>query len=266
MNIAAAFFMRDLRVAWSYKFSFIFQNASLFFSLLTLRFVSDMLGASEIEAISQYGGDYFSFVLVGVGISVLAYPVTKTFAGAVRGAQVTGTFEAMLTTRASGVSIVVNSAIYGITIAVIQMLLMWTIGAVVFGAELRLTEVPLIAVVLVLTLASLAGIGLLSAAFVVAFKQNEPFSSVFVATSLLVSGIVYPTSVLPGWLEWIAPLLPLTHAAELARHFFIQGANSPDVATHIAAMAAFCLLFPIGVFALNSAINHARRTGSLSQY
>ena len=31
MNIAWAFFSRDLRVAWSYRFSFFFQNASLLF-------------------------------------------------------------------------------------------------------------------------------------------------------------------------------------------------------------------------------------------
>lgn len=266
MSIAAAFFMRDLRVAWSYKFSFFFQNASLFFSLLTLRFVADMFGSSDIDAISQYGGDYFSFALIGVGISVLAYPMTKTFAGAVRGAQVTGTFEAMLTTRTSGVSIVVNSAIYGMSIAVIQLLLMWIIGGAIFGADLRLTQIPLVGIVLVLTLGSLAGIGLLAAAFVVAFKQNEPFSSAFVAASLLVSGIMYPTSVLPGWLAWVAPLLPLTHAAELARHFFIQGADAGEVAVHMAALAGFCFLLPLGVFALNSSINHARRTGSLSQY
>lgn len=266
MNVAIAFFMRDLRVAWSYRLSFIFQNASLLFSLLTLRFVSDMFAGSDIEALARYGGDYFSFALVGIGISVLAYPVTRTFANAVRSAQVSGTFEAMLTTRTSAISIVVNSALYGVAIAVIQLLLLWAVGGGLFGADLRLAQLPVVALVLVLTLGSLGGIGLLSAAFVVAFKQNEPFSSVFVALSLLVSGIMYPTSVLPTWLEWVAPLLPLTHAAALARHYFIQGADAGDVAVHMTVLAAFSLLIPLGLFALQGSINHARRAGSLSQY
>ena len=182
LNIAQAFFMRDLRVAWSYRFSFFFQNASLSFSVLTLRFVSDLLGQSRPEALGVYGGDYFSFVLVGAGLSLLAYPVTKSFAGGVRAAQVTGTFEAMLTTRASGASIVICSSLYSLTMACVQLLLMWVIGGVVFGADLRMAQLPLVVLVVVaMTVAVLAGIGLLSAAFVIAFKQNEPLTSAFVA-------------------------------------------------------------------------------------
>ncbi|MGE0600108.1 MAG: ABC transporter permease [Dehalococcoidia bacterium] len=266
LNIARAFFMRDLRVAWSYRFAFFFQNASLLFSVLTLRFVSDLLGKNSPAALEAYGGDYFSFVLLGAGLSLLAYPVTKSFASAVRAAQVTGTFEAMLTTRASGATIVVCSSLYSLTVACVQLALMWVIGGVVFGADLRLIQLPLVALVVAMTVAVLAGVGLLSAAFVIAFKQNEPFTSAFVAGSLLISGIMYPTSVLPHWMELLSPLLPLTHAAELTRFIFLNGADSSQAGLHLAALAGFCVLLPIGIFALNISLDFARRTGSLSQY
>lgn len=266
LRIAPAFFMRDFRVAWSYRFSFFFQNASLLFSVLTLRFVSDLFGDGGSPALAAYGGDYFSFVLLGMGLSLLAYPVTKAFAGAVRSAQVTGTFEAMLTTRASGASIVVCSSLYALAAACIQMLLMWVIGGLVFGADLRPSQFPLVLAVVAMTLAVLSGIGLLSAAFVIAFKQSEPFTSAFVAGSLLVSGIMYPTSVLPRWLEAIAPALPLTHAAELTRFIFLTDASTGEAGMHFVALAAFCTILPIGLLALNASLNFARRTGALSQY
>ena len=144
MSTARAFFMRDLRVAWSYRFAFFFQNASLLFSVLTLRFVSELLGESNVDALDKYGGDYFSFVLVGMGLSLLAYPVTRAFAAGVRTAQVTGTFEAMLTTRASGVSVVMGSALYALCVACVQLVLMWVIGGILFGAEFRLLQIPLV--------------------------------------------------------------------------------------------------------------------------
>ncbi len=266
MSTARAFFLRDLRVAWSYRFSFFFQNASLVFSIVTLRFISDLLGEGETAALGQYGGDYFSFVLLGAGLSLLAYPVTKSFAQAVRAAQVTGTFEAMLTTRASGASVVISSALYSLVAACLQLALMWTIGALLFGAGFRLAQVPLVVLVVAMTVAVLAGIGLLSAAFVIAFKQNEPLTSAFVAASLLISGIMYPTSILPRWLELLSPLLPLTHAAELTRYVFLDGADTAKATMHLAALAAFCLLLPLGVLALNTSLNWARRSGSLSQY
>lgn len=266
MSTARAFFMRDFRVAWSYRFSFFFQNATLLFSVLTLRFVSDVLGGANLAALNQYGGDYFSFVLLGAGISLLAYPVTKSFAAAVRGAQVTGTFEAMLMTRTSGAAVVVCSSLYALSAACVQMLLMWAIGGAVFGADFRLTQVPVVLLVVSMTMAVLTGIGLLSAAFVIAFKQSEPLTSAFVAASMLVSGIMYPTSVLPGWLERISPLLPLTHSADLLRFTFLKGADTGQAGMHFLALGAFCALLPVGWLALNASLDYARRTGSLSQY
>lgn len=266
MTSARAFFLRDFRIAWSYRFSFIFQNATLLFSILTLRFVSDVLADADLPALDAYGGDYFSFVLLGAGISLLAYPVTKSFAAGVRGAQVTGTFEAMLMTRTSGVGVVVCSALYALTAASLQMLLMWLIGGILFGADFRVTQVPIVLLVVAMTMAVLAGIGLLAAAFVIAFKQSEPFTSAFVAASMLISGIMYPTSVLPSWLERLSPLLPLTHSADLLRLTFLQGADGSQVAMHFAALGLFCLLLPVGVISLNMSLNFARRTGTLSQY
>jgi len=266
MTTAGAFFVRDLRVAWSYRFAFFFQNASLLFSVLTLRFVSDLIGDSSIAALDEYGGDYFSFVLLGMGLSLLAYPVTKAFANGVRSAQVTGTFEAMLTTKASGASIVVGSALYALAVACVQLVLMWVIGGILFGADFRPIQIPLVLLVVGMTVTVLAGVGLLSAAFMIAFKQNEPFTGAFVAASLLISGIMYPTSVLPRWLEMLSPLLPLTHAAELTRFLFLDGADSAQAGTHFLALGAFCALLPLGIFALNKSLDFARRTGTLSQY
>jgi ABC-2 type transport system permease protein len=266
MSVMRAFLWRDFRVAWSYRMSFVFQTGSLFFSLVTLRFMSDLFGQSDPSSLASYGGDYFSFVILGMGISLMAYPVTKSFAGAVRAAQMTGTFEAMLTTRTPAIAIVFHSGLYPVVVACIQLVAMWLIAGVALGANFRVADLALVVLVLVLTLAVLAGIGLLSAAFAIAFKQNEPFTTAFLAGSLLVSGIMYPTSVLPGWLEKIAVLLPLTHAAELTRLLFLQGADTTSVGVHFAALVVFALSFPLGLFALNHSINWARRCGSLSQY
>lgn len=266
MMATNAFLTRDFRIAWSYRFSFFFQNASLLFSLVSLKFLSDLLGESQPASLAKYGGDYFSFVLVGMGISLLSYPVTKGFASAVRSGQVTGTFEAMLTTRTSGLAVVLNSGFYPVVVAMAQLVLMWVAGSIVLGASFDVSHLALVVVVLAMTMVILVGIGLLSAAFVIAFKQNEPVTSAFLAASLLASGIMYPTSVLPSWLERLAPLLPLTHAAELTRLLVLDNTQVTELGAHFAALGGFCLLLPAGIFAVNYSIKWARRSGSLSQY
>jgi ABC-2 type transport system permease protein len=266
MSTIRAFVLRDFRVAWSYRFSFFVQNASMLFSLVSLKFVSDLFGRSGSSVLSDYGGDYFAFALLGLGVSLLSYPAVKAFTGGVRAAQVTGTFEAMLTTRAHPALIVLGAGIYPILIVLCQFVLLVGAGGLVFGADYQFANLGLVLVVLVMTIVALAGIGLMSASFTIAFKQSEPFSGALLALSLMISGILYPTSVLPSWLRVFAPMLPVTHAIELTRGLFISGAHVDALVAHFLALAAFCLLLPAGMVTLSLAIGWAKRTGSLAHY
>jgi ABC-2 type transport system permease protein len=144
--------------------------------------------------------------------------------------------------------------------------LVWTIAGALLGGHFQPLNGLFVLGVLGLTCAALAGIGLLSAAFVVVFKQSEPFTGGFLALSMLLSGMMYPTSVLPSWLGVLAPFLPLTHAAALTRMLFISGADTSALAGHLLALSAFGLLLPAGVVALRWSFKLARQTGSLGQY
>jgi len=266
MTVARAFFVRDFRAAWSYRFSFIVQSGGILFSLVSLKFIADLTSSSTPAALASYGGDYFGFALVGAVLSLLSYPVVKSFAGGVRSAQVTGTFEAMLATRANAAAVVVGAGIFPIMSACTQATLVVLVGAVALGARIHAGNAALVLVVLSLTIAALAGIGLFSAAFAIAFKQNEPFSGALLGASFLVSGILYPTSVLPGWLRHLAPLIPTTHAVELCRGLLLDGAATGALAPHFAALGAFAVMLPAGIVAVSLALRYARQSGSLSQY
>jgi ABC-2 type transport system permease protein len=266
MSLAAAFALRDLRVAWSYRFSFVVQFSALFFTLVSMKFMSRLLSEGSIASLDSYGGDYFSFVLVGLAINLLALPAVRSFGDAVRTAQVTGTFEAMLATRANPIAIVVGAATYPVLRVLVELTLLIAIAAIALNARLELANAGLVLVVLALTLSAFAGIGLMSCAFIIAFKQREPLTPAFLAGSLLLSGVIYPTTVLPAWLEALSPLLPMTHALELTRGLFLEGADVQHTELRFAALAAFSLLLPVGVWTLGRSIRWARGTGSLAYY
>lgn len=266
MRTLRACVARDLRVAWSYRLSFFTQYGSVLFTLLSTRFVAQLFEGNVPESLRPYGDDYFSFALLGVGLSLLTYPALKTFAAAVRGAQVTGTLEAMLITRANPLTVIVGSGLYPTISVVLQFLLLVVLGGTVMGAHYRLANLGLLLVVLSLAVLALAGIGLISAAFVLAFRENEPFTGVLVMLSLLLSGTIYPTSVLPHWLRWIAVLLPTTHAIEVMRGVFLSQAQLSALFVHVVALVLSAMLFPAGLLVLSWALRYARRTGSLAQY
>ncbi len=87
------------------------------------------------------------------------------------------------------------------------------------------------------------------------------------SASLLLSGVAYPTSVLPPWLQVAANLFPLTHALELIRGALLRGASLSELLRPLAAMALFAgLLAPAGGVLFVIALRRARVDGSLTHY
>lgn len=78
-----------------------------------------------------------------------------------------------------------------------------------------------------------------------------------------VSGVYYPISVLPPWLQWVAWALPSAHVFEGMRALLLAGAFRWD---HFAWAAALDVVyFALGALLLRSAIRHARVHGMLLQ-
>ncbi len=262
---ATAFLRRDLLVAWSYRFAFFFEHAGVLLTLLTTRFIGELISGGTNESLRQYGGDYFSFALIGMGIQMLAYPALTAFRGAIREAQLVGTFEAMLTTRAHPLTIGLAAGGYPVVMASFRVLVTMMLIGLLMGARLSATEPLALVAALVLAMATFVGLGLFSAAFTIITRQNEPFTIALLSLSGVVSGVLYPVEVLPGWVQAVSPLLPMTHILELLRGLTLRDADV-SLLTPTLGTAAFALTFPLGLLALNWAIEHARRRGTLAQY
>ena len=96
MAVARAFFKRDLSMALSYRLSFIMQIAGIFFSMALFYFLSLLFGNTLVPQLEQYGGDYFSFVLIGLAFSGYMGLSLSSFAQSIREGQTMGTLEIML--------------------------------------------------------------------------------------------------------------------------------------------------------------------------
>ena len=111
-----------------------------------------------------------------------------------------------------------------------------------------------------------AGLGLLAASFVVAFKQGDPVVAGFAFISSLVGGTLFPVAALPGWVQSLAGLLPLTHGLSGAR-LALEGAGPGAVAGDAAVLWAMAIaVLLVAAFAFELALRHAKQEGSLVQY
>lgn len=266
MGKALAFLKRDIRVAVTYRVSFVESVATLFLGLVSLDFVARFINQGAPPDLNAYGGDYFAYALVGVSVALFAQSVTAIFPGVVRGAQVSGTLEVIVASKTGMPIFLFGSALYGLGFSLLRMIGALTLGAVFLGANLQLDQAPIVLACFALTMAAFAGLGILGAAFVFWFKQKEPLTGALMTLSLLLSGVLYPTSVLPGWLETSSLLLPLTHTTDVLRTALLQGAGFESVAASLAVLAAFALLLPASLLVFGYAVAHAKADGTVGAY
>jgi ABC-2 type transport system permease protein len=261
------FLWRDFRMQMSYRLSFLLQFFGMLFSSASFYFVSQLLGVGAAQYMSGYGGDYFSFVLIGIAFVGYQGVALHAFSGVVRSAQSAGTLEAMLVTPTRLSTILFSSSLWNFVFTSFRVLLYILLGMFVFGADLRNANVLAGLVVLCLTIVTLGGIGILSACFIMVFKRGNPVDFLFSSLSALLGGVYYPVEVLPDWLQILARFFPLTYSLEAMRRALLTGESLADLWREVAVLAAFSvLLLPLSLIAFRYAVRQAKRDGSLTQF
>jgi ABC-2 type transport system permease protein len=262
-----AFARRDFLNLASYRFSFVMGFASLLFYLLIFFFVGRVFSGLGSAYLSRYGGQYFPFVVIGLAMQSLAGAGLGGLSQVIVSEQYLGTLEPLLGRRGGAFRILAAASLSRYISSSGRLVAYLVLGVVVFGVSFRLAGVPLFIAVTVLTVAAYFGLGMLSAAFMLVFKQGNPVTLFFGQLAALLSGVYFPVEVLPDWLRAVGALIPLTYALHAARVALLGGAGAgPSVGT-VAVLAAFAVAaLAVGGVAFRWALARAKRDGTLSQY
>lgn len=267
MSVARAFFKRDLSLALSYRLSFLMQIGGIFFSVTLFYFLAQLFGTALVPQLEQYGGDYFSFVLIGLAFSGYMGLSLSSFAQSIREGQMMGTLEIMLLSPTRLSAILLSSTLWSYLLTTVRVLVYLLIGVLVFSFSLNQANFLTALVILVLSITSFSGIGILSAALVLIVKKGDPVAWALGGASSLLAGVYYPITVLPDWLEPISRFLPLTYALDGMRMAMLKGVSLYDVRFDILALLGFTVvLTPLAFLVFRKALKRAKIEGSLIQY
>ena len=90
----------------------------------------------------------------------------------------------------------------------------------------------------------------------------------FVAQGMMlaVSGVYYPVSVMPGWMQAIAKISPATYALRGIRHAILDGAGITSLWGDIWPLIIIGLIaFPLGVWIFKQGEVYAKKHGKLKR-
>ena len=267
MRILGGYLRRDLQQELSYKLSFVMQILGIIPMLMLFILLSRFFGNAVGGQLAAYGGKYFPFVLIGLAVQSYLNNALGTFSERLREAQLTGTFEAALSTTAPLPLHLSGMALYPFALSTFHVLVILGVGSLMGGVHFHWARLPLALVLLLFTAGAFACLGILSASYIVVFKRGDPIGMGVKLASWMLGGVYFPASVLPGWLQRLADLVPMTHCLEGLRRLLIRGDGLAGILRPLGYLSVWILAgLPLAYLAFRTAVAWARRKGSLGQY
>jgi ABC-2 type transport system permease protein len=234
--------------------------------LLPLYFIATALQPTMQGAIGPEARQYFAFVVVGAAVFSLLSTCTTVLPSALDGAIARGTFEAMLGTPARLSALCAGLMGYGLLWALLRVAILVT-AAIALGAHIEWRSVPLGLLVLVITMLSYAGVGLILSSLVLVFRTTGPLTAAFLTGSMFLGGVYYPTHVIPSWIRELASFFPITYGLRALRQLVLRGYSLTAVANDLEMLTFMTALsLVLGAALFRYALRHARRTGTLASY
>jgi len=267
MQLITAFIKRDFLIEKSYRFNYLLRLLNIFFYIVIFYFLSQLFGKSASPYLLQYGSDYFAFVIIGLAFSRYLGVSISAFSSALQQEQLTGTIEMLFATPVSPSKIIILSSLWQFLYATIEIIIYFLFGVFIFGLKIYLVNINIAIILILLTVISFSGLGLISAACIMLLKRGDPVGWLFCGLSELLGGVYFPLTVLPTVLQKISYLLPITYSLNGLRKVLLTGSGLSAVAGDIFALFVFSvLLLPAGLILFNLAVKKVKLDGTLGHY
>lgn len=178
-----------------------------------------------------------------------------------------GTIEYTLMAPVSRWVHLIGQTLFSVVYALLTTLLIGAIMTVFFNVDLSNANLFGALVVLLFGSASLIGISIFASILPLLYpERGAQMTHIVQAMFLLVSGIYYPISVLPGWMQWLSRVSPVTYVLDGVRAGIMDGAGNAEIMPVLVPLVISGLVFvPLGIWMFMLAEAYAKRTGKLKR-
>ena len=162
-----------------------------------------------------------------------------------------GTLEPLMISPTRMIDVIAGRAVWHTIIGLSNALLVFVVAEFMFDAPIALQNPLLFFAILVLTLFSLATIGLIFSAFFVLTRASSVLMSSLEFPIYVVSGAMFPISLLPDWVGYISKSLALSWGVEALRCVAFDGYVESIFVTNVGMMMIlniFYLVIATGLF------------------
>jgi ABC-2 type transport system permease protein len=263
----AAFARRDLLMAWSYRVAFFADAFNLLAQVLLFSFVARMVDPAAMPSFGGRRADYMAFVAVGIALTAFLQLGLGRMSSAIRGEQLMGTLESLLVAPVPPAVLLLGSVAYDLVYVPIRTALFLVLVAGAFDFDIHASGAGQAAVVVLLFVPLVWGLGIASAAAILTFRRGSGLVGPAAIGITFLSGAFFPLLLLPAWLRTVAASNPIAIALDTTRDALLGGASWSAQAPRMGALAvASAVAATGGTWAFHLALRRERRLGTIGLY
>jgi ABC-2 type transport system permease protein len=156
---------------------------------------------------------------------------------------------------------------FAVLYGVIRTVALFGLVAVMLGVHFTNPNFATATVVLAVSSVSFVGIGMMTAVLpLVSPEKGTQLGFIAQGLLLVVSGVYYPVSVLPQWMQWLSVLSPATYTLEGARRAILDGASVSAVWDDLWPLILIgTIAVPLGLYVFAIGERYAKRHGRLKR-
>jgi ABC-2 type transport system permease protein len=152
-----------------------------------------------------------------------------------------GTMDGLLVSPVTRRAVIFGKVLSQTVRGLIQAFLILGLSMLLFGV--RIYGSPLLMVLtMVLGVASFVGVGIILTAFAPEQETAQMMVILLQFPMMFLSGIIFPVSSLPGWMQWIGKSMPLYYAADALRKVVILNAGLNVIGMDLMILVAYALV------------------------
>jgi ABC-2 type transport system permease protein len=208
----------------------------------------------ETEGVIAGNPNYFEFVAPGIMAMTIMFAAMTGLAGSISRERELGTLDGIISAPISRLSIILGKSFAQVVRGLMQAILALILTVVLFGVVVH-GSYGLLALLLLLTVFSFIGIGVMISALA---SQQETAMTIMMTLTfpmLFLSGALFPIQQMPTAMQVISKGLPLTYAVEALRKCMVLGTGVSGMMTEVWVMVGFGVVFTaIAIPVFNRAI------------
>ena len=231
---------------------------------LTIVFIAKGVESSGVEFDVN---EYMTYLLIGAVVWAYLGILFGFLMETVAWERWEGTIEYTFMAPLSRAMHLAGQGVFAILYGIVRAVFLFGVCTLFFS--LSMPDANFVAALVILAISSISfiGIGIMTSVLpLISPEKGTQLGFIAQGTLLVVSGVYYPVSVLPDWMQFLAKFSPATYALEGIREAILEGKGLSELGDQIIPLVLIGVVsIPLGLWVFRRGELYAKRHGKLKR-